>query len=141
MDIDKIIDDFEFLDDWDDRYRYLIELGKALPPFPEASRTEANKVLGCVSQVWLDCSRAEDEPGIRMTYAGDSDAMIVKGLIAILLAFYSGKTAIEISAMDPAGVFERLGLRDHLTAQRSNGLHSMVRRIQRDAEETRVESA
>ena len=135
MDIDKIIDDFEFLDDWDDRYRYVIELGKALPPFPEDRRTESNKVQGCVSQVWLDCVRDGKDGETRLSYDGDSDAMIVKGLIAILLAFYAGRKASEIAAMDPEPVFEKIGLRDHLTSQRSNGLSSMVRRIKRDADE------
>lgn len=136
MDIDKIVDDFEFLDDWDDRYRYVIELGKALPAFPEESRTEANKVQGCVSQVWLACSKTSVGDDMQLHYHGDSDAMIVKGLIAILLAFYSGKRAAEIVDMDPKTVFDRIGLKDHLTAQRSNGLNSMVRRVQHDAANT-----
>ncbi len=135
MNIDALIDDFEFLDDWDDRYRYVIELGKALPAFPEDRRTDANKVQGCVSQVWLDCNRSAGADGVRLDYHGDSDAMIVKGLIAILLAFYAGKTAAEIQTMDPEPLFDRIGLRDHLTAQRSNGLSSMVNRIKRDAAE------
>lgn len=141
MDIDALIDDFEFLDDWDDRYRYVIELGKALAPYPEDKRTDANKVQGCVSQVWLDCTRSADADGVRLDYHGDSDAMIVKGLIAILLAFYAGKTATEIQSMDPEPLFDRIGLRDHLTAQRSNGLSSMVSRIKRDAAEAVRETA
>ncbi|MEM1045205.1 MAG: SufE family protein [Pseudomonadota bacterium] len=141
MDIDALIDDFEFLDDWDDRYRYVIELGKALPAFPEDRRTDANKVRGCVSQVWLDCNRSSGSDGVRLDYHGDSDAMIVKGLIAILLAFYAGKTAAEIQTMDPEPLFDRIGLRDHLTAQRSNGLSSMVNRIKRDAAEAVQETA
>lgn len=141
MDIDKIIDDFEFLDEWDDRYRYVIELGKSLPPYPESSRTDANKVQGCVSQVWLDCTKTAKGNDTELSYCGDSDAMIVKGLIAILLAIYTGKTASEIRTLDPRPVFDRIGLRDHLTAQRSNGLNSMVLRIQKDAAETLAESA
>lgn len=141
MDIDKIIEDFEFLDDWDERYRYVIELGKALPQFPEEARTDANKVQGCVSQVWLDCRRVPADGEVRLQYAGDSDAMIVKGLIAILLAYFSGHSAAEIRKLDPEPLFEQIGLRDHLTSQRSNGLSSMVKRIHRDAAETLAESA
>ncbi|MBS7539348.1 SufE family protein [Ancylobacter lacus] len=132
MSIDTIIEDFELLDSWDDRYRYLIELGRRLPPFPEALRTEATKVQGCASQVWLVSHPTADESG-RLSFEGDSDAHIVRGLVAILLALYSGRTAGEILAIDPGATFERIGLRDHLTPQRSNGLRSMVERIRADA--------
>lgn len=141
MDIDKIIEDFEFLDEWDDRYRYVIELGKALPPFPDDRRTRDNKVQGCVSQVWLDCRKERRNGETRLIFAGDSDAMIVKGLIAILLALFSGRTPAEIKALDPGALLDRIGLRDHLTAQRSNGLNAMVQRIQHDAETSLAETA
>ncbi|MFT0860964.1 SufE family protein [Ancylobacter sp. G4_0304] len=131
--IDNIIEDFELLDNWDDRYRYLIELGRTLPPFPEEERTDATKVQGCASQVWL-VSRATPAPeGPHLGFLGDSDAHIVRGLIAILLALYSDRSASEIAAIDPAAVFGRIGLKDHLTPQRSNGLRSMVERIRADA--------
>jgi cysteine desulfuration protein SufE len=132
MSIETIAADFEMLDDWEDRYRYVIELGRALPPLPEAARTDANKVRGCASQVWL---LTEVDPATRvMTFQGDSDAHIVKGLVAILLTILSGKTAAEIVAADPLAVFDRLGLKEHLTPQRSNGLASMVARIKADAQ-------
>lgn len=133
MTIDEIIDNFSFLDDWDDRYRYVIELGRTLEQLPEADHTEANKVLGCASQVWL-VTKSEDAPGgPLLRFVGDSDAHIVRGLIAILFAAYSGKSARDILATDVLAVFEQLGLREHLTPQRSNGLRSMVERIRADA--------
>lgn len=131
--IDSIIEDFELLDNWDDRYRYLIELGRKLPPFPEDERTEATKVQGCASQVWLVSRQDDAAPDSRLDFLGDSDAHIVRGLIAILLALYSGRPAAEIARTDPAPVFERIGLKDHLTPQRSNGLRAMVERIRGDA--------
>ena len=131
--IDSLIEDFGFLDDWEDRYRYVIELGKTLPPLADSERTETNKVRGCASQVWFVSEVARNgEPVLR--FRGDSDAHIVRGLIAILMALYSGRPAREILAADPEAVFRRLGLRDHLTSQRSNGLSSMVGRIRSDAE-------
>ncbi|MBS7542035.1 SufE family protein [Ancylobacter oerskovii] len=135
MTIDHIIDDFELLDSWDDRYRYLIELGRKLPPFPEDERGDATKVQGCASQVWLVSRPAEGSDGPRLAFIGDSDAHIVRGLIAILLALYSGRSARDILAVDPAATFDRIGLREHLTPQRSNGLRSMVERIRADARE------
>ncbi|SCW79307.1 SufE family protein [Ancylobacter rudongensis] len=131
--IDSIIEDFELLDNWDDRYRYLIELGRALPPFPEERRTEQSKVQGCASQVWLVSDASGDPEGPRLTFRGDSDAHIVRGLVAILLALYSDRPARDIMAADPGAVFTRIGLKDHLTPQRSNGLRSMVERIRADA--------
>ena len=131
--IDSIIEDFELLDNWDDRYRYLIELGRKLPPFPEDQRSDRTKVQGCASQVWLVSTVTPDATDPRLAFVGDSDAHIVRGLIAILLALYSGHTAREIGAIDPAAVFGRIGLKDHLTPQRSNGLRSMVERIRSDA--------
>jgi cysteine desulfuration protein SufE len=134
MSIDTIIENFALLDEWDDRYRYLIELGRALGPLPEAARIEANKVQGCASQVWLSTSTHPDGPGgPTLSFVGDSDAHIVRGLIAILLALYSEKSAREILAADAISLFERLGLREHLTPQRSNGFRSMVERIKHDA--------
>ena len=134
MPIDEIIENFELLDEWDDRYRYLIELGRALPPLPDGARNDANKVQGCASQVWLATSiKADGNAGPMLTFVGDSDAHIVRGLIAVLFALYSGKNAKDILATDAVALFEQLGLRDHLTPQRSNGFRSMVERIRRDA--------
>jgi cysteine desulfuration protein SufE len=133
-DIDEITENFALLEDWDDRYRYVIELGRALPPLPDAARTEANKVQGCASQVWLQTmARPDGEEGPVLNFLGDSDAHIVKGLIAILFALYSGKPAKQILALDALGLFERLALREHLTPQRSNGFRSMVERIRAEA--------
>lgn len=132
--IDDIIEDFALLDEWDDRYRYVIELGKALPPMPESDHTEANKVRGCASQVWLVTHvKPDGAAGPVLTFEGDSDAHIVRGLVAILLALYSGKTAREILATDALALFERIRLRDGLTPQRSNGLRSMVERVRAEA--------
>lgn len=135
MTIDEISADFELLDDWEDRYRYVIELGKSLEPLPDAARTAENKVQGCVSQVWLDTQIETGGNGQppRLRFAGDSDAHIVRGLIAILFAIYSGKTADEILKIDAQDTFLRLGLKDHLTPQRSNGFAAMVERIRKDA--------
>jgi len=133
-DIDDIIGNFSVLDDWDDRYRYLIELGRELPPLSEASHSDANKVQGCASQVWLDTTvRPNGAGGPMLTFAGDSDAHIVRGLIAILFAIYSGKSAKDILSTDAVRVFEGMGLKEHLTPQRSNGFRSMVERIRSDA--------
>ncbi|AMN41350.1 SufE family protein [Rhodoplanes sp. Z2-YC6860] len=134
MPIDEIIENFDLLDEWDDRYRYLIELGRALPSLPESARTAANKVSGCASQVWLSTSiKPNGGNGPVLTFEGDSDAHIVRGLIAVLFALYSGKNAQEILSADAVALFEKLGLREHLTPQRSNGFRSMVERIRRDA--------
>jgi cysteine desulfuration protein SufE len=133
MTIDEINENFAILDEWDDRYRYLIELGRMLPPLPEAARNDANKVQGCASQVWLTTDIAPGPSGPVLSFAGDSDAHIVRGLIAILFALYSQKPAGDIVATDALAVFDRLGLREHLTPQRSNGLKSMVGRIRDDA--------
>jgi cysteine desulfuration protein SufE len=135
MSIDEIIGNFELLDEWDDRYRYVIELGRTLPAFPEQARTDTNKVQGCTSQVWLDARIAPGgADGPVLTFVGDSDAHIVKGLVAILLAFYSGRSAKEILSRDAVALFTQLGLGEHLTPQRSNGFRSMVERIRRDAQ-------
>ena len=133
MTIEEICENFAFLDEWDDRYRYLIELGRMLPPLPDAVRIDANKVQGCASQVWLTTHVAPGPSGPVLRFAGDSDAHIVRGLIAILFAMYSQKPAREILATDALALFDRLGLREHLTPQRSNGLKSMVGRIRSEA--------
>jgi cysteine desulfuration protein SufE len=133
-DIAEIIDNFSTLDEWDDRYRYLIELGRDLPPLPAAAHNEVNKVRGCASQVWLDTTvRPDGTGGPVLKFEGDSDAHIVRGLIAILFATYSGKAARDILGIDAIALFERLGLKEHLTPQRSNGFRSMVERIHSDA--------
>lgn len=134
MSIEDIVSDFEFLDDWEDRYRYVIELGKALEPLDENQRNDINKVNGCVSQVWLHCvpdTANNDDP--ILNYTGDSDALIVRGLIAILFVMFSGKPASEILKLEPVPILNQLGLQEHLTPQRSNGLFSMVERIKKDA--------
>ena len=133
--LDEIVDNFSLLEDWDDRYRYVIELGRALSPLAERDRTEANKVQGCASQVWLATTvHPNGQGGPVLTFSGDSDAHIVRGLIAILFAMFSGKQARAILSTDAIAVFERLGLREHLTPQRSNGFRSMVERIRADAQ-------
>jgi cysteine desulfuration protein SufE len=131
--IDELVQDFGLLEDWEDRYRYVIELGKSLPGLAEAERVDANKVRGCASQVWL-VSELDRDDGPVLRFRGDSDAHIVRGLIAVLFALYSGRPAREILSLDAEAVFRKLGLREHLTAQRSNGLSSMVARIRSDAE-------
>jgi cysteine desulfuration protein SufE len=136
--IDEIRDNFELLDEWDDRYRYVIELGRTLTPLSEQDRTQDNKVQGCASQVWLSRSVQRNENGEPvLTFVGDSDAYIVRGLIAILLAIYSGQTAKTILDVDAIKMFDELGFREHLSPQRSNGLRSMVQRVRRDAEDAR----
>jgi cysteine desulfuration protein SufE len=135
--IDDIRENFALLEDWDDRYRYVIELGRTLAPMPEAEHNAANKVNGCASQVWLSRQVARSDIGEPvLNYLGDSDAHIVRGLIAILLSLYADRSARDILATDPIAVFDELGFRDHLTPQRSNGLRSMVERIRSDARAT-----
>jgi cysteine desulfuration protein SufE len=136
MTIDEIRDNFELLEDWDDRYRYVIELGRTLKPMPEAEHSAQNKVQGCASQVWL--AKQLDHSGGHepvLNYLGDSDAHIVRGLIAILLTLFSGRSPREIMATDALSVFDEFGFREHLTPQRSNGLRAMVERIRADARE------
>lgn len=129
-----IAENLTFLDDWEDRYRYIIELGSALPGLDETEKTAENKVNGCVSQVWLVSDTANGAAGPALRYRGDSDAMIVKGLVAVLIALYSGRPAAEIAATDAIAIFDELGLREHLTSQRANGLVAMVNRIRSEAE-------
>jgi cysteine desulfuration protein SufE len=134
MTIDEIRENFALLDDWDDRYRYVIELGRMLAPMSAAEHSQENKVQGCASQVWLSKRidrKGSDEPVLN--YLGDSDAHIVRGLIAILLTLYSGHTPQQILATDAIALFNEFGFREHLTPQRSNGLRSMVERIRSDA--------
>lgn len=133
-DIEDIIENFALLEDWDDRYRYVIELGRGLIPLADADRNDVNKVQGCTSQVWLATTVQRSADGPVLDFVGDSDAHIVRGLVAILLAMVSGRPASDILAADPIALFEKLGLREHLTPQRSNGFRSMVGRIKADAE-------
>jgi cysteine desulfuration protein SufE len=130
---DEIAENLSVLEDWEDRYAYVIQVGKALPALPETLRTEANRVQGCASQVWL-ATEAGEGPDPVLTFRGDSDALIVRGLVALAIALNSGKKASEVAATDTFGTFDALGLKAHLSSQRSNGLRSMVARIKRDAE-------
>lgn len=130
-DLTELADEFDLLGDWEERYRYVIDLGRELAPLTDAERSEANKVRGCASQVWLV---TEPQADGTVRFRGDSDAHIVSGLIAILLRLTSGRRPAEILAFDTTAAFNRLGLSGHLSAQRSNGLASMVARIRRDAE-------
>jgi cysteine desulfuration protein SufE len=136
--IDEIVENFALLEEWDDRYRYVIELGRTLAPLPESAHIDANKVQGCASQVWLlthvkPQEKSNGSAGPILTFDGDSDAHIVRGLIAILFALYSGKSARDIIATDALALFDRIGLRENLTPQRSNGLRAMVERIRAEA--------
>ena len=132
--IDEIVENFTLLDQWDDRYRYVIELGRTLAPLPEGAHTEANKVRGCASQVWLLTHvKPDGAAGPTLTFDGDSDAHIVRGLIAIVIALYSGKSARDILKIDALDLFDRIRLREGLTPQRSNGLRSVVERIRAEA--------
>lgn len=132
---EEIAETFAFLDDWEDRYRHVIELGKALPALDEAFRVPATKVEGCASQVWLLPRIAGQGPGAHFDFQGESDAMIVRGLIAILHALYGGLSVRDVLAVDAAAELKRLGLDEHLSSQRSNGLRAMVGRIRKLASE------
>jgi cysteine desulfuration protein SufE len=136
MSLDTIRSDFALLDDWEDRYRYVIELGRTLPPMDDELKTDANKVRGCASQVWLAMDvnfPADPHLRPRLRFRGDSDAHIVRGLIAILFSIYQDKTPEGILATDARPLFTELGLKEHLTPQRSNGFAAMVERIKADA--------
>ena len=137
---DEILANFEFIDDWEERYRYIIELGKLMPELPDAAHNDVNKVRGCASQVWLETTieHADGEPALVLR--GDSDAHIVRGLVALIIALYSGKPASRVLETDAAAIFEDLGLSEHLTPQRSNGVRAMVDRIQRDAKAALVQA-
>ena len=126
---EDLVETFEFMDDWEDRYRYVIDLGKDMPEMDEALKSPATKFVGCASQVWLAPSLEEGEGGRRLHFIGDSDAMIVRGLIAILRILLSGRTPSEILAEDALGAFAQLGMDQHLSAQRSNGLRAMIERL------------
>ena len=132
--IDEIVQNFALLDEWDDRYRYVIELGRILAPLADSAHIDANKVQGCASQVWLLTHvKPDGSAGPVLSFEGDSDAHIVRGLIAILFALYSDKSAREILTIDALALFDSIGLRENLTPQRSNGLRSMVERIRTEA--------
>ncbi|WP_085901395.1 SufE family protein [Kiloniella majae] len=131
--IEDLIDSFEFLDDWEERYRYIIEMGRKLPPMDDALKTEASRVQGCTSQVWLVCNVDENTPP-HLSFIADSDAHIVRGLVAVLLMIFSNKTAAEIKAIDIDDILKRLEFSQHLSPNRANGLHAMVKRIQATAE-------
>ncbi len=132
--IDEIISNFELLDEWEERYRYLIELGRLMEPLPDEAHSDANKVQGCASQVWLQTQVDSSNGKPVLHLLGDSDAHIVRGLVALLLSLYNGKTASEALSTDALALFKELGLSEHLTPQRSNGVRSMVERIRRDAQ-------
>ncbi len=135
MSYDDIVADFEFLDEWEDRYRYVIELGRSLDPLPQDAHNEANKVHGCVSQVWLQTTIDKNPDGDPVLhFKGDSDAHIVSGLVAIMLTLFSGQTAKKILETDANAALKQLGLDEALTPQRSNGLASMIQRIKSDAQ-------
>ena len=140
MNVDELVENFAQLGPWEERYRYLIELGRKLPPLPETDRVEANKVRGCMSQVWLS-SRLLAGPPARIELRGDSDAHIVKGLIALLFKLYAGRTPREMLALDVKSVFERLGLESHITMNRRNGFYAMVERIRVLAENAAAAAA
>ena len=133
--LDALTEDFAMLDDWEDRYRHIIDLGRGLEPLSPAEHVEANKVRGCASQVWLVTSGGAEGT---LVFHGDSDAHIVRGLIAIVISLYSGREPDEILAFDFRAAFERLGLKGALSTQRSNGLFSMIERIRRDAAEAKA---
>ncbi len=140
--IDDIVENFSLLDEWDDRYRYVIELGRTLAPLRDSEHTEANKVRGCASQVWLITQvKPNGSDGPVLAFSGDSDAHIVRGLIAILFALYSGRTARAILDTDAHALFDRLALRENLTPQRSNGLNAMVERIRAAAKSALSQAA
>jgi len=130
---EDIVETFEFLDDWEDRYREVIEMGKKMDPLPDALKVPATKVDGCASQVWLHPTIDGQGADARLSFEGESDAMIVRGLIAVLLALYNGQTAKQVLDIDALNELGRLGLNDHLSAQRSNGLRAMVERIRETA--------
>ncbi|RCL01485.1 MAG: cysteine desulfuration protein SufE [Candidatus Tokpelaia sp. JSC085] len=133
---------FSFLDDWEDRYRYIIELGYQLKPYPQSARDDAHRISGCVSQVWLvshhESEEEEEDPVL--TFKGDADAHLVKGLLYIILVLYSGKRASEILAIDAASLLKSLGLDQYLTSQRLTGLTSLITQIRRQAAKSYLRS-
>ncbi|HRK61855.1 MAG TPA: SufE family protein [Candidatus Omnitrophota bacterium] len=137
MTIEELIENFELMESWEDRYKYVIDLGKALPPMPDSEKTEANKVQGCMSQVWFKFLPSASVPS-RIEFLADSDAFIVKGLAAILHLIYSGKTKEEASQVDLDGTFKKLGLESHLSMNRRNGFFAMANRIREFAEKGKI---
>ena len=131
--IETIVENFAFIEDWEERYRYVIELGRALPPGSEDLQTESNKVHGCASQVWLDLKVDRSGPEPHLAVRGDSDAHIVRGLVALMVALFDGKTPAEAARTDAFALYTELGLAEHLTPQRSNGVRAMADRIHKDA--------
>ncbi len=127
--VNDMVEDFTFLDDWEDRYMHVIDMGKALPPLSANEKSDVNKVKGCVSQVWLITEKKDG----KLSFRGDSDAHIVKGLVAIVLQIYSGRTPTEIQTLDAEPILMELGLAEHLSPQRSNGLRAMILRIKQEA--------
>lgn len=134
MNITEIVENFSYLDEWEDRYKYVIELGKELEPMPDALQVDANKVRGCASQVWLSTSVTDRDGEPVLHFLGNSDAHIVRGLVCITLAIFNDKTAREIIDLDAEAIFDEIQLREHISAQRSNGLNSMLKRIRAEAE-------
>ena len=132
--VDEIIANFELLEDSNDRLEYLIELGRLAEPLPPEKKTEENRVRGCASQVWLDTAAERTPRGTVLRFHGDSDAIITRGIVALIAALHSGRTPEEIRAIDALQTFRDIGIAEHLTAQRSNGARSMMERIRRDAE-------
>lgn len=131
--IDDLVDDFDLFEDWEERYRYIVDLGKKLPEMPEEEKTEDNKVRGCMSQVWMTCQEDSSVSPTVLRFRADSDAFIVKGLIAVLLELYSGRSPSEIQALDATEALRRLGLESHLSPNRRNGFVAMVERIKSEA--------
>lgn len=140
MDLQRLVDTFNFLDSWEDRYRLLIDMGRDLPALPEQARIEANRVDGCTSNVWLETTVSDDTPP-RMFFSADSDAFIVKGLVAILLKAYSGKTPQEILDTDIESLFDELGLSQQLTANRRDGFVAMVKQVRNRAQAVQADGA
>ena len=138
LEFEEIVETFQYLEDWEDRYRHIIDLGKEMPKLNSLFKIEKNKVNGCASQVWLHSSVEEFDKTLRFSFDGESDALIVGGLISILRSLYNGLTAIEILAVDFENEMDRLGLKEHLSLQRSNGLRSMVDRIREIAKTSKV---
>ena len=139
--LDVILADFDYIDDWEERYRYLIELGRSLEPLAAEAHNDVNKVRGCASQVWLETKPAIVGGEHVLMFTGDSDAHIVRGLVALVVAMFSGHTPEAIIATDAEATFDKLGLRDHLTPQRSNGVKSMILRIKADAQHALASSS
>ena len=130
----ELVSDFELIDNWEDRYRHVIELGRALPMMDEALKTAATKVSGCASQVWIQSTKFDVPKGQQLKLVGDSDALIVKGLIAVVFLMFKDLTLKEIVAYDALGAFQQIGLKEHLTPQRANGVAAMIKRIMADAQ-------